>query len=182
MDNKDTHKDKLYDKVCEFIDLFHDLYDEFEFGFEYDPKEKYGKETYRYNFSENKLEPTKKEMQDNPGKIMVDKAGYEALVDLKDKMRSKIESLQKEKDELINTSKQISDNGHKIVDANAKLQHIINDKLYADGYKIMNDIKIYIEFARKCDAFKNGGFKDMINLIAKTINDFITSQKKPVFC
>jgi hypothetical protein len=162
-------------------DLFQKIFDELEFDCEYKHKDKYDKESYKYNFDNNKLEPTNSKVEDNPGKIMVDKAGYEALIDLKDKMRSKIESLQKEKDELIKTSKQVSDSGHKIADNNLKLQHLINDKLYADGYKIMNDIKIYIEFARKCDAFKNGGFVDMINLIAKTINDFIASQKKPVF-
>lgn len=160
----------LFEEVCNNVDL------------EYEQKDKYDSETYKYDFDKNKFESSKKDMIDNPGKIMVDKDGYEALIDLKDKLRSKIDTLQREKEELIRTSKQVSDSGHKVADNNLKLQRLINDKLYADGYKIMNDIKIYIEFARKCDAFKNGGFVDMINLIAKTVNDFIASQKKPVFC
>lgn len=176
IENKTTNElfDKLisalFEEVCNNVDL------------EYEQKDKYDSETYKYDFDKNKFESPKKDMKDNPGKIMVDKDGYEALIDLKDKLRSKIDTLQREKEELIRTSKQVSDSGHKIADNNLKLQHLINDKLYADGYKIMNDIKIYIEFARKCDAFKNSGFKDMINLIAKVANDFIASQTEHVFC
>lgn len=160
----------LFEEVCNNVDL------------EYEQKDKHGNETYKYDFDKNKFESSKNDMKDNPGKIMVDKDGYEALLDLKDKLRSKIDTLQREKEELIRTSKQVSDSGHKVADNNLKLQRLINDKLYADGYKIMNDIKIYIEFARKCDAFKNSGFRDMINSIAKVANDFIASQTEHVFC
>lgn len=170
-------------------DLFQKIFDELEFDCEYKHKDKYEKESYKYNFNNNKLEPTKSSVEDNPGKIMVDKAGYDsminqyqALLKRKHELEDKVDKLTEMNANLMKASKEVSDNGHKIVDSNSKLQHIISDKLYADGYKIMNDIKIYIEFARKCDAFKNGGFVDMINLIAKTVSDFITSQKEPVFC
>ena len=170
-------------------DLFQKIFDELEFDCEYKHKDKYEKESYKYNFDNNKLEPTKSKVEDNPDKIMINKEGYKALLEEQERLRHQIfeltdknNKLEEKNKSLIEAGKKVSDNGHKIVDSNSKLQHIINDKLYADGYKIMNDIKIYIEFARKCDAFKNGGFVDMINLIAKTVNDFIASQKKPVFC
>lgn len=183
IENKTTNElfDKLisalFEEVCNNVDL------------EYKQKDKYDSETYKYDFDKNKFESPKKDMKDNPGKIMVDKAGYDsminqyqALLKRKHELEDKVEKLTEINTNLMKASKEVSDNGHKIVNDNSKLQHLISDKLYADGYKIMNDIKIYIEFARKCDAFKNGGFNDMINLIAKTANDFIASQKEPVFC
>lgn len=182
MDNKRIQEDKLYDKVCEFIDLFHYLCDESDLSFVYDLKDKYGDETYKYNFDKNKLEATKEDLKDNPDKIVVDKAGYNDLIEKINSLHKENKDLKSKNEALVDSCKKVSDNGHKIVDSNSKLQRIINDKLYADGYKIMNDIKVYIEFARKCDAFKNSAFVDMIDLIAKTINDFIASQKKPVIC
>lgn len=181
MNNKDN-RDVLNGLLDCFIDWFREVCDEPGYTYEYDPKEKYDKETYTYNFDKNKIEATKQYLKDNPDKIVVNKKDYESLIKLVDDKNTEINLLKSEKTKLFNAGKQVSENGHKIVDENNKLNRLINDKLYADGYKIMNDIKIYIEFARKCDALKNGGFVDMMNLIAKTVSNFITSQKEPVFC
>lgn len=181
MNNKDN-RDVLNELLDCFIDWFREVCDEPGYTYEYDPKEKYDKETYTYNFDKNKIESTKQDLKDNPDKIVVLKKDYEGLIKLVDEKQSEINKLKSKNEALVEAGKKVSENGHKIVDSNSKLQHLINDKLYADGYKIMNDIKIYIEFARKCDALKNGGFVDMMNLIAKTVSDFITSQKEPVFC
>lgn len=170
-------------------DLFQKIFDELEFDYEFDHKDKYDKECYKYNFDNNKLDPKDHCAADNPDEIMVDKEvydsmikQYQALFKRKHELEDKVEKLTELNANLMKASREVADSGHKILDNSSKLQHIINDKIYADGYKIMNDIKVYIEFARKCDAFKNGGFKDMIGLIAKTANDFIDSQKEPVFC
>lgn len=180
------HNQKTDELLDKFMDLFREVYDELDFNYEYIPSDK---ETHNYNFDKNKLESSKQDVKDNPNKVMINKDAYDSLLKQyqsilkrKHELEEKVDKLTEINTNLMKASKEVSDNGHKIVDSNSKLQHIINDKLYADGYKIMNDIKIYIEFARKCDAFKNGGFKDMINLIAKTANDFIASQKEPVFC
>lgn len=167
--------------------LFNDICKELDIKYDYNEENK--KESYNYDFDKNKIEPSKQDVKDNPDKVMINKDAYDSLLKQyqsilkrKHELEEKVDKLTEMNTSLMKASKEVSDNGHKIVDSNSKLQHIINDKLYADGYKIMNDIKIYIEFARKCDAFKNGGFVDMINLIAKTANDFIASQKEPAFC
>jgi hypothetical protein len=53
---------------------------------------------------------------------------------------------------------------------NTNNESIIEDKITADGYKIVNDIKVWVEFARKCGKNNNSCFLDMLDRISKIIS------------
>ena len=63
-----------------------------------------------------------------------------------------------------------------MVDKNKFLDKMLNDKIMSDGYKILNDIQVYIEFVRKCDKLQYIGFTDMISRIENTVGGFIKSR------
>lgn len=56
-------------------------------------------------------------------------------------------------------------------------ERILDDKIAADGYRILNDIKVWIEFARKCGKTESNGFMDMLDRMIQLLNGFAMSRK-----
>ena len=95
--------------------------------------------------------------------------------DLNDKTRY-IETLKDLNHKLTEQGKKVSEGGHELVDKNMFFDKMLNDKIVSDGYKILNDIQVYIEFVRKCDKLQYTGFTDMISRIENTVGGFIKSR------
>lgn len=54
---------------------------------------------------------------------------------------------------------------------------ILKDKIQADGYRIVNDLKVWVEFSRKCCLMGSPEYHDMVNMIQKTV-DYAVDTKK----
>ena len=53
---------------------------------------------------------------------------------------------------------------------NGNYDRILGDKVMADGYKIVNDIKVWVEFVRKCGRLESPAFKTMLDMLNKTVS------------
>jgi predicted RNase H-like nuclease (RuvC/YqgF family) len=58
-----------------------------------------------------------------------------------------------------------------------KYMQILKDKILADGYKIVNDLKVWVEFSRKCGLMGSSEYYDMVNMVQKTV-DYAVNTKK----
>ena len=115
----------------------------------------------------------------NDGK-QCERAGSECVESLKSKIAerdSRINSLKKEMKALEERVTKSGDMYNNVAKESSAKDSVIIDKVEADGYKIVNDIKVWIEFARKCGAFYNDRFINMADAVAHAINDFIMVRK-----
>ena len=173
--------------IDEFLNSFRNVMDAIcdEISVKYDYKDKKDDERLRYDAADHGCNDEEELGGDDEVILTADE--YDDMLETIEKEEKHIEALKEQNRVLINKNKELVKKGQELMEASDKvakmnndvsaaknnMDKIISDKLYADGYKIFNDVKVYVEFARKCDALQNPGFKDILGRIKKAAGDFL---------
>lgn len=145
--------DRMYEMMCE------------EFGIDTEEKQEKKQDSQQ----KPNVNYVYKEKNDSQNKSM----SSETVKKLEEIIRSKdkeITRLTSENAALQEAALKVNDSSKAVSDANRRTSGIVRDKISADGYRIMNDIKVWTEFARKAGLLDSNEFKDMLEMIKKTLS------------